>query len=84
MNYQKYDLTEDARLALNYIDGMTDRAYDYLPYWLVTPHKKPAEAEHCKVDDAELVGSWLEAADSLIGILGEVGESRDLYEGFRR
>lgn len=84
MNYQKYDLTEDARIALNYIDGMTDRAYDYLPYWLVTPHKKPAEAEHCKVDDAELVGSWLEATDSLIGILGEVGESRNLYEGFRR
>ncbi len=84
MNYQKYDLIEDARLALNYIDGMTDRAYDYLPYWLVTPHKKPAEAEHCKVDDAELVGSWLEAADSLIGILGEIGESRNLYEGFRR
>ncbi len=84
MNYQKYDLAEDARLALNYIDGMTDRAYDYLPYWLVTPHKKPAEAEHCKVDDAELVGSWLEATDSLIGILGEVGESRNLYEGFRR
>ena len=45
MNYQKYDLTEDARIALNYIDGMTDRAYDYFPYWLVTPHKKPAEAE---------------------------------------
>ena len=84
MDYQKYDLTEEARLALNYIDGMTDRAYDYLPYWLVTPHKKPAEAEHCKVDDAELVGSWLEATDSLIGILGQVGESKNLYEGFRR
>lgn len=83
MRYQQYDLTEDARLVLNYIDGMTDRKYDYLPFWLTMPHKKPAEAEHCRVDDAELVGSWFEAVDSLIGILGKVGESENLYNGFR-
>lgn len=84
MKYQQYDLKEDARLALNYIDGMTDRAYDYLPFWLTLPHKKPAEAEHCRVDDAELVGSWFEAVDSLIAILGSSKESEELYEGFRR
>ena len=84
MNYQQYDLREDARLALNYIDGMTDRAYDYLPFWLVLPHQKPAQAEHCRVDDAELVGSWLEAVDSLESILGKSEPSRELYEGFRR
>lgn len=52
MRYKKYDLKNEAALALNYIDGMTDRAYDYLPFWLVEPHKKPAQAEHCRVDDA--------------------------------
>ena len=84
MKYQRYSLTEDAKRVLSYIDGMTDRAYDYLPFWLTLPHKKPAEAEHCRVDDAELVGSWFEAVDSLRGILGDVGESVNLYEGFRR
>ena len=84
MKYQRYDLIEDARRVLGYIDGMTDRAYDYLPFWLTLPHKKPAEAEHCRVDDAELVGSWFEAVDSLRKILGDEGESVNLYKGFRR
>lgn len=83
MSYEQYNLKKDAELVLSYIDGMTDRKYDYLPFWLTMPHKKPAEAEHCRVDDAELVGSWFEAVDSLIKILGEVGESKNLYEGFR-
>ena len=84
MRYKKYDLKNEAAMALNYIDGMTDRAYDYLPFWLVEPHKKPAQAEHCRVDDAELVGSWFEAVDSIHSILGESEESVKLYEGFRR
>ena len=84
MRYQQYSLTEDARRVLSYIDNMTDRAYDYLPFWLVVPHKKPAEAEHCKVDDAELVGSWFEAVDSLEGILGKSDTTRALYDGFHR
>ena len=84
MRYKKYDLKNEAEMALNYIDGMTDRAYDYLPFWLVEPHKKPAQAEHCKVDDAELVGSWYEAVDSIHSILGEREESVKLHEGFRR
>ena len=83
MSFKQYDLKKDAELALGYIDGMTDRKYDYLPFWLTMPHKKPAEAEHCRVDDAELVGSWFEAVDSLIGILGRVGEAGNLYDGFR-
>ena len=83
MRYQQYDLKKDAALALNYIDGMTDRKYGYLPFWLTLPHKKPAEAEHCRVDDAELVGSWFEAVDSLIGILGKAGAAEELYEGLR-
>ena len=83
MRYQQYNLREDAKRVFSYINNMTDRAYDYLPFWLVVPHKKPAEAEHCKVDDAELVGSWFEAVDSLEGILGKSDVSRELYEGFR-
>ena len=83
MKYQQYNLTEDAKRVFSYINNMTDRNYDYLPFWLVVPHKKPAEAEHCKVDDAELVGSWFEAVDSLEGILGKTEVSRELYEGFR-
>ena len=83
MRYQQYNLVEDAKRALSYIDNMTDRAYGCLPFWLVVPHKKPAEAEHCKVDDAELVGSWFEAVDSLEGILGKSEVTRELYSGFR-
>ena len=84
MRYTKYNLKKEAELALNYIDGMTDRAYNYLPFWLVEPHKKPAQAEHCRVDDAELVGSWFEAVDSIHSILGECEESIKLFDGFRR
>lgn len=83
MRYEQYNLVEDAKRVFSYIDNMTDRKYDYLPFWLVVPHKKPAEAEHCKVDDAELVGSWFEAVDSLEGILGKSDLSRELYAGFR-
>ncbi len=84
MHYKQYDLKTNAEYALNYIDGMTDRAWDYLPFWLVSPHKKPAEAEHCRVDDAELVGSWFEAIDCLGNILGkDTGAIPELYDGFR-
>ncbi len=84
MRYEQYSLKADALRVLGYIDGMTDRGYDYLPFWLVKPHKKPAEAEHCRVDDAELVGSWFEATDALRLILGESAPLTELYEGFRR
>jgi hypothetical protein len=83
MRYEQYDLRADAERALSYIDNMTDRAYGYLPFWLVLPHKKPAEAEHCKVDDAELVGSWFEAVDSIEGILGRSERSEVLYNALR-
>ena len=29
MSFKQYDLKKDAELALGYIDGMTDRKYDY-------------------------------------------------------
>ncbi len=83
MKFEQYDLLGDARRALSYIDNMTDKALGRLPYWLVLPHKKPAEAEHCKVDDAELVGSWFEAVDSLETILGETDTTKELYSALR-
>ena len=83
MRYERYDLREDAVRALSYIDNMTDKKLGRLPYWLVLPHKKPAEAEHCKVDDAELVGSWFEAVDSLETILGKTDTTRELYTALR-
>ncbi len=83
MRYEQYDLVSDAKRALSYIDNMTDKALGRLPYWLVLPHKKPAEAEHCKVDDAELVGSWFEAVDSLESILGKSETTRELYWALR-
>lgn len=83
MRYKKYDLVEEAKAAFSYINNMTDRKYNFLPFWLTMPHKKPAEAEHCRVDDAELVGSWFEAVDSLKGILGESSINTELYKGFR-
>lgn len=83
MRYEQYDLLSDAKRALSYIDNMTDKAHNRLPYWLVLPHKKPAEAEHCKVDDAELVGSWFEAVDSIEKILGKSEVSKELYTALR-
>ena len=32
MRYEQYSLLEDAKRVYHYIDGMTDRAYDYLPF----------------------------------------------------
>ncbi len=83
MRYQKYNLKQEAQYAFNYINNMTDRKYNYLPFWLTMPHKKPAEAEHCRVDDAELVGSWFEAVDSLKDIIDKAPEIEELYNGFR-
>ena len=45
-NFKAFDPVHVAELAINYLKNMTDDANDYLPYWLVLPHKKPAEAAH--------------------------------------
>lgn len=81
--YEKFDLPESARLVLGYMTSMVDAEYDNLPYWLVLPHKKPAEAAHCRVDDAELVGSWYEGIFSARDIL-ETEYGADVQESFRR
>ena len=81
--YEKFDLLQSARLALHYLTSMVDPAYDNLPYWLILPHKKPAEAAHCRVDDAELVGSWYEGIDAARKILG-TQEGAEVQASFRR
>ena len=81
--YEKFNLTESARLVHHYITHMVDPAYDNLPYWLLLPNKKPAEAAHCRVDDAELVGSWYEGLCCCMDILG-TKEGDEVKQSLRR
>ena len=79
-NYKSFDPVDVAEKAINYLTQMTDKANDYLPYWLILPHKKPAEAAHCKVDDAELVASWFEGISCAREITGnEIGAKEQAY-----
>lgn len=81
--YEKFEPLKNAALVLNYLISMVDENNDNLPYWLVLPNKKPAEAAHCRVDDAELVGSWYEGIDSARKMLKtEIGA--DVQQSFYR
>ena len=82
--YEHFDPLESARLARNYLTQMVDENRDFLPYWLLLPNKKPAEAAHCRVDDAELVGSWYEGLSSLMRILHDHETGKEVLAGFRR
>ncbi len=62
--YQSFDPLEGARLSVEYLSRMTDASLGHLPYWLVAPMQRPAFAEHCRVDDSELVASWYEGLSS--------------------
>lgn len=81
--YERYDPIESARLVHHYITNMVDKAYDNLPYWLLLPNKKPAEAAHCRVDDAELVGSWYEGLTAAMEMLG-TNEGDEVKQSLRR
>ncbi len=83
MAYEKFDPVHSAELVMNYITTMVDEDYDNLPYWLILPHKKPAEAAHCRVDDAELVGSWYEGIDA-IGKMLKTDKGDAVKQSFRR
>ena len=88
MRYQKFDPALMARRSYNYLTRMVDEKEDNLPDWLILPNKKPAEAAHCRVDDAELVGSWYEGLDSAVSMLSSLGEDvsrgREVLESFKR
>ena len=81
--YEAFDLPGSARLVHHYITHMVDKAQDNLPYWLLLPNKKPAEAAHCRVDDAELVGSWYEGLCCAMEMLGTT-EGDDVKQSLRR
>jgi len=81
--YEKFNPLESARLVHHYITNMTDKANDNLPYWLLLPNKKPAEAAHCRVDDAELVGSWYEGLVSAMQMLG-TNDGEDVKKSLHR
>ena len=82
-NYESFDLLQSAALVHHYITNMVDKAQDNLPYWLLLPNKKPAEAAHCRVDDAELVGSWYEGLCCAMEMLGTT-EGDDVKQSLRR
>ena len=79
--YQHFDPFHMAELAHHYLTGMVDEKNGYLPYWLILPNQKPAEAAHCRVDDAELVGSWYEGLDSAMQVLG-TDAGKEVLSGF--
>ena len=81
--YEQFDLLKSAELVRHYITNMVDKAYDNLPYWLLLPNKKPAEAAHCRVDDAELVGSWYEGLVCAMRML-ESDEGDEVKQSLRR
>ena len=69
--FSKFDPLSSAALVRHYITSMVDPAFDNLPYWLILPNKKPAEAAHCRVDDAELAGSWYEGLSCAMEVCGD-------------
>ena len=81
--YEHFDPMGAMQLVHHYITNMVDPAEDNLPYWLLLPNKKPAEAAHCRVDDAELVGSWYEGLTDAMAML-ETGDGEDVRQSFRR
>jgi len=83
MEYEQYDILNDARLVHNYLTGMVDANMDYLPYWLVAANENPASARHVRVDDAELVASWYEALVCTQDVLA-TDDGADVLSGFKR
>jgi len=83
MDFVKFDPMARQRLALNYLQNMTDAARDFLPYWLVGIQQKPAIAKHSRVDDAELVPSWSAAMIRVQDMIG-AGAGDEQLAAWRR
>ena len=81
--YLHFDPLSMAEHARHYLTHMVDAENGYLPYWLLLPNQKPAEAAHCRVDDAELVGSWYEGLCCCMEVLNSA-QGLDVLQGFER
>ncbi|MBR3179066.1 MAG: hypothetical protein IKF49_06080 [Clostridia bacterium] len=81
--YASFEPLKNAALIHHYLTHMVDSMEDNLPYWLILPNRKPAEAAHCRVDDAELAGSWYEGLLSAMQMLG-TKEGAHVLASFRR
>lgn len=83
MEYEKYDILNDARLVHNYLTSMVDANLDYLPYWLISAAENPASARHVRIDDAELVASWYEALVCTQDMLA-TNDGAEVLAGFKK
>ena len=83
MQEQRIDIVERGKLALHYLTSMTDPKLGYLPYWYVNLESKPPLAYHARVDDSELVGSWLEAIIMMRKMTGS-NEGKEVEEGLKQ
>ncbi|MBN1513796.1 MAG: hypothetical protein JXB13_17395, partial [Phycisphaerae bacterium] len=82
--YEAFDILDVAHKAQNYVTCMVDDRHDYLPYWFIAINEAPAWARHVRVDDAELVASWYEAAACLRRMIGADDRALAVEAGFKK
>lgn len=81
MNLEPLDLTTYARHSLNYLTRMNDPGLKHLPYWKVYMMDRPAHAQHCRVDDAEICASWAKALLA-VRLMLDTDEGREVNEEY--
>ncbi|TET07573.1 hypothetical protein E3J84_07305 [Candidatus Aerophobetes bacterium] len=79
---KKDNLEYWAESALHALTSLTDSRLGYLPYWRVVIDTEYPYAEHTRVDESELVGSWAEAILMTRKMSGSK-EGRAAEEGIR-
>ncbi|MBN1512262.1 MAG: hypothetical protein JXB13_09630 [Phycisphaerae bacterium] len=82
--YETFNILDVAGKAQNYVTQMVDDRHDYLPYWFIAINEAPAWARHVRVDDAELVASWYEAAVCLRRMIGADDRALAVEAGFKK
>lgn len=77
--FAPFEPLEHASAALNFLTQMIDASLDGLPYGLLAPFCNPPFAEHNRMDDAQLIASWMEGISSCREMLG-TNEGADVEE----